>query len=402
MAIQNNVDRAREQAQEAQKKLIELKVRVAKAQAKAELANKRAKQLQQTLRELRASKNKKGLFKASLSAIVASQVGTVRAALVVQVQKRIADILLKFTTGCPEDKELQKIIRTRNSLLKQISAFKSRVQKLQTIANSINATVKAIKLLIKVITSIPLPTAIIPPMTGGLGVPVSLLTKYSETLIQLNKKLDKLIDESEAITSIVSSIATPLEIIEAKLKSIDFAIQECSINQTTEDTGNVAFLGVETPPETLIEVENREIGTAIDTFFTDKITQYIDIEDAPPIDQTVEEYIMQAVGQLGTSLQQGTSTQQGGSSNTSQQGVLNSRTPLIGFEQNLLDGRIIYKGYELIIIQDPTSPKIAPRRYAVAKDRTGVILLKGQPSFSSSVEILLDELKFRIDQLKTT
>ena len=56
-----------------------------------------------------------------------------------------------------------------------------------------------------------------------------------------------------------------------------------------------------------------------------------------------------------------------------------------------------YKGYKLEIIQDPNSPQIAPRRYAIAKDRRGIVVLKGQPSFSSSTQVLLDEIKFRID-----
>jgi len=62
-----------------------------------------------------------------------------------------------------------------------------------------------------------------------------------------------------------------------------------------------------------------------------------------------------------------------------------------------LDPKYGYKGYTLAIVQDPNSPKIAPRRFAVAKDRRGIVVLKGQPSFSSSVDVLLDEIKFRID-----
>lgn len=36
------------------------------------------------------------------------------------------------------------------------------------------------------------------------------------------------------------------------------------------------------------------------------------------------------------------------------------------------------------------------RRYAVAKNPQGVIILKGEPSFSSSDQILIDELAFYI------
>ena len=36
------------------------------------------------------------------------------------------------------------------------------------------------------------------------------------------------------------------------------------------------------------------------------------------------------------------------------------------------------------------------RRYAVAKNKQGVVLLKGDPSLSSSDQILIDELSFYI------
>jgi len=53
--------------------------------------------------------------------------------------------------------------------------------------------------------------------------------------------------------------------------------------------------------------------------------------------------------------------------------------------------------FELKIKLDPKSPKVAPRRFAVAIDESGVEILKGPKSFSSSTKVLLDELKFRLD-----
>lgn len=65
--------------------------------------------------------------------------------------------------------------------------------------------------------------------------------------------------------------------------------------------------------------------------------------------------------------------------------------------KNLEDNDLTYKGFILEIVTDPNSPEIAPRRFAVAKDRRGVVVLRGQPSFSASINVLLDEIKFRID-----
>jgi len=55
------------------------------------------------------------------------------------------------------------------------------------------------------------------------------------------------------------------------------------------------------------------------------------------------------------------------------------------------------RDYTLEIIEDKSIKSTVPRRIAVAKDNIGIIVLQGQSSFSSSTKILLDELKFRID-----
>ena len=59
--------------------------------------------------------------------------------------------------------------------------------------------------------------------------------------------------------------------------------------------------------------------------------------------------------------------------------------------------RETYKEYTLEIRVDENSPAIAQRRFAVALDPSNVVILQGPSSFSSSTQILLDELKFRID-----
>jgi hypothetical protein len=54
--------------------------------------------------------------------------------------------------------------------------------------------------------------------------------------------------------------------------------------------------------------------------------------------------------------------------------------------------------YFFEIIQDTAVTAPVPRRIAIAKDRSGVIILRGAPSFSSSTKVLIDELKLRIER----
>lgn len=60
------------------------------------------------------------------------------------------------------------------------------------------------------------------------------------------------------------------------------------------------------------------------------------------------------------------------------------------------DPELFYKGYQIKILRTPESPVLAPRHFAAAfKD--GKQEIKGPDSYSSSKEVLLAEIKFRID-----
>ena len=56
-----------------------------------------------------------------------------------------------------------------------------------------------------------------------------------------------------------------------------------------------------------------------------------------------------------------------------------------------------YKNYTITIVEDPNSPAVAKKRFAQVESDNGVVLMKGPSSFSSSTRILIDEIKFRIN-----
>lgn len=58
---------------------------------------------------------------------------------------------------------------------------------------------------------------------------------------------------------------------------------------------------------------------------------------------------------------------------------------------------VSYKGFRLVIENDMNSPQIAPKRFAVAYNRNNVAIIKGPSSFASNTDVLIEELKFRID-----
>lgn len=64
--------------------------------------------------------------------------------------------------------------------------------------------------------------------------------------------------------------------------------------------------------------------------------------------------------------------------------------------ETLVDPELTYKGYTLKIQRTPESPVLAPRHFAVAV-KDGKVRIKGPNSYSSSKTVLLEEIKFRID-----
>ncbi len=312
-SIQSSIAKARE----AQKKFEETKAKVEAAKKKAEDAIKRAKAIQQRLKEAQAIFKAPGGAKSGISAIIASQVGSIRGKLIAQIQNQVLTMLNKFANECPNAKELQKIIKIRNTLLKHLTGFEKRVTKYSSTATTLTSSVRAIQVAMKLITSIPTPTVVVPfgDYTGGIGMPVKTLTKFSDTLIKLDKRLTLILGEAEGITGVINTVSPVITNLKNRLTSIDLAIQQCSIDQPADLT---EILTTTQPPE-----------------------------------------------------------------NTGSEGVPNSN--------------YLYKNYVLSIVEDPNSPKIAPRRYAIATNSSGLVLLRGDSSFSSDTQVLLDELKFRID-----
>lgn len=323
-AVESSIAKARE----AQKKFEETKARVEAAKKKAEDAAKKAKQRKQRIKETQALPKTPGGVKGGIAAVVATQVGGLRGKIVAQVQSQVASILNKFSIGCPSSTELEKIIKIRSTLLNHLTSFEKRVDKFSKIATQLTAIVAVINAIVKIITAIPIPTAIIPPQSGGIGIPISVLTKYSNALVSLNKTLDRLLGEAVAITAIIASINPIITSLKSRLTSIDLAIQQCSLGQ----------------PADLNQI----------------------LTTAQPPENTGSE---------------GTPTDAQGNPNPNYIHTSNTSG----------------KTYKLAINQDPDSPYIAPRRFATATDNRGIVVLKGPSSFSSSTQVLLDEIKFRID-----
>lgn len=64
---------------------------------------------------------------------------------------------------------------------------------------------------------------------------------------------------------------------------------------------------------------------------------------------------------------------------------------------DLDSSNLVYKGFTFEIKYDELNQTPYPKRYAVAKNQSGIILLRSESSFASDPNVLIEELKFQID-----
>lgn len=257
-------------------------------------------------------------IKSQISKIVSSQIGPLQGKLRSTIQKKVLELLKEFANGCPNVERMKQILKIRNNLLKTVDLFQKRVDAVKPLADKLQPAISAASIALNIIVNLPTPTAIIPPQTGGVGVPMSVLNRYAQTISTLALTIAVIEADVAAIKSIVTAVSVPIKTLRDRLQAIDIKIAQCSGNTAENKTTPSPLADLAQPKE-----------------------------------------------------------------NTGSEG-----TP---------DPNYLYKGYTLEIVQDSNSPAIAPRRYAIAIDKRGIAVLRGQSSFSSDTQILLDEIKFKID-----
>lgn len=335
-------------------------------------------------------------------------------------------------SGCPSNRKLSRLRNQANGINNSISKIDRRLDKFRRIPKKLKGPVKALKVIIKVIKALPIPQSV-PP---GFGLPVNLTVKYSDILVKLQEFIQQI---DEIITAIETALDVPsssLNSIKSILSRTDSALTSCEISKQLEaelENGNIsneqlADAGLldddgififSTLGPTFIgnsningdgELQNTKVlGTQadIDAGATNvliagtgsgtdgRFTQADFDNDQAGIDVALKK------------LTDGLSKLQDSNIDKDIKDRLNKLISSLSDSNKGVDdgssGPNIYEAangisYLLEIINDPNAPSIAPRRFAVAKTLDeGVAVLKGQPSFSSDTEVLLDEVKFRLD-----
>ena len=342
--------------------------------------------------------------------------------------------------SCPTNSKLRSVIAKKNNLVRQLNnVYKSTDAVAKTVAG-ITTLIAAVKLAIKVILKLPIPQAV-PP---GVGIPVGITTTFANTVTKIEKKLDGYETLSAATLGALVLLRAAIGIALKYLSVLDSLIQEC----TAEANGSIELLERPEPwVASIPEVELKQYlegdrvthkcqnTISIYVANTDHTSTETGITGPPCIGEFWDQ--LTVIEQDGIQVPQGVfieteNADEGSFVFKDAQGrTVGDNT--VGFVPGGTDINTIQLpgeepitqeqlSVELQIIRAKTTqdgqPKLTEvngfimdvqndeknqvgtlkRRYAVAKNKNGVILLKGEPSLSSSDQILIDELAFYIQQ----
>lgn len=389
----------------------------------------------------------------TIGKLVGKLEGDISGKAIVQANK----LQSKFRSeGCPAD--LGRIRQQKNGIDQATSAISGRLSKFTSLPGKLKGPLGGLKAALKIILSLPIPQAVPPGI--GLPINITTVyADIMHLLKEFVKQIGDTVDALEAILKAPSgqlkSIARAMAGVEIALKTceIEKAIRD-KLNEGAIDEKDLADLGLLNDENDLIfaDLSPKFIGLKVSNDGIDADNRSV-AEISQETGKTVEEVadilkknkqileeqaLNNALGRTTSGTDDLTSANSpGGFSDT---GLINAEQTKQS-EESLLqlinsldaiadsnigdelileikslvdlfnedsdedkanDDKFKHTGpdgtvYDLEILQDPESPSIAPRRFAIAKNPAGIAVLKGPKSFSSSVDILLDEIKFRID-----
>jgi len=376
---------------------------------------------------------------------IAKIIGKLQGKISAGALKQTSEIADKLrVSGCPTPGQLDRLNNKSQNLNSSISKIDRRLDKFRRIPKKLKTPVSALKKIIKIIKLLPIPQSV-PP---GFGLPVNLTVKYSDILVKLQEFIQQ-IDE------IIVSIETALDVPSSSLSSVknilsrtDSAVSACQVSsQLQQDLENGNLTEAQLAEAGLLEDDGTTIFSNLGPLFlgnstvggdgelTDskKLATDKDIEDGKtnPNSSNYDSSLLVAGTGSGTDGRFTDADLNGPSGDIDKaikklsdgfdklqdsnldSAIKDNIRKLLSTLEGLKDTRTEDDGtggagvrytaangitYLLEIRNDPNSPSIAPRRFGVALTLDeGVAVLKSQPSFSSDTNVLLDEVKFRLD-----
>lgn len=356
---------------------------------------------------------------------IAVIIGKLQSQLSMKVMQNAADLSKSMReNGCPDRETFRRAMNKKDQIDKINQRISKQLQTFSRMAKTIQVPIKGLEAAIDVIKAIPIPQAV-PP---GFGIPISVTTKFADTLHLLKETVKQAKDIAEGIDTSLKTPLNQVNSIKTVSDRVNTLLQVCSLKLSIEDELNKASelekenllsalrqsglynedneFALSTPAKSLLDFGEDDTIAIIQTESGEKRITTNKTEGIPNATFiTASETQFDLLHRIDIANSQLATSNLPEDAKNNIRDNLNSSYKSLVQQTKPINGRMpsaYYIGpngiaYSLEIIEDPSIKYLVPKRYAVARDMSGVIVMKGAPSFSSSTDILIEEIKFRID-----
>jgi len=147
-------------------------------------------------------------------------------------------IISKFDDGCPSKEELLSIVEQKNQINNSIDQVQSSISTLDNTLDTINTVISVLKVNIRIIKLLPIPSAV-----AGVGVPIGLITTFSDLLDVLHATLKEGSSTSNQTVIALRMVNNLLNSLKYKLNNLDQLLINClseldDVDNLVEDLQN--------------------------------------------------------------------------------------------------------------------------------------------------------------------
>jgi|GEM_PF-3083771 len=392
----------------------------------------------------------------NLAGGIATIVGKMTGKLSDKISTSSSKMAAELREGGLSRRRTRQLRNTQQKLSSNVTKINKRVSKFNKMAKALKGVITGLEAALKIVLAIPIPQAFPHVYVGPPGLPVNISTKYADILHKLKELIKQLKDNIIAIQLICEIPNFLLAFLTRQLQRMDNALMSMEVRIALEEELLAGNLNKEELKDLgLLDEDGIYIFSRLGPIFVgeekdnSKACNLITFKEfkLPPFgrpgkyDGIIEKFNFvpasispkipfnekaQLVGLNGLSLKW--------SEQSDRWACYSDKDALIDLDKRIRDidssnipdsikdnikkilarlkdldkqeqadpNKFLHRGpdgtlYKLYIIPDTEAPQIAPRSFAIAKDPSGVTVLKGPKSFSSDVDVLLDEIKFRID-----
>lgn len=310
--------------------------------------------------------------------------------------------------SCPPFRDLRRIIRKRNRLTRSLNRLYRTVRSITRAVTGLRNIIRVISVLFRILRNLPLPTAIIPPVTGGIGIPMSLVQSIDDKKDKIEREIEGVERISSVVLAVLALLGSAIRQALDLLSGLDAMSQQCIDNARRTVVETLAF-------EAQNNTNSIITGSGGDGFGDGNIgigvgSNGVNIRDGINVDDAMlnggagidYSTIPNLNDILGTDNLSNDEIADLLSGNYFQEQLDNDLTELRGILENEQGADSSPREVNGFILEVQTDPRYEVgrinRRFAVGKNRDGIVLIQGDPSFASSDQILIDELAFFIEQ----